>query len=310
MEEYNIVKIEESDFYKLIPLMQNAFGLNVNIDYFKWKFLQNPAGKFIGYIATQNKTNEIAAYYGVIPEKYNINGKQILLYQSCDTMTHTLHRRKGLFQKLAIKCYEDLNNENKLNLYGFGGTQSTPGFLKMGWKLHSTFVTLYLPIFFCYFTNYKNNVNFELNLTNEIIDFIILENNKINTFHKILDKDYIKWKFNNPLFKYFFVSTKKAEEIETLLIYKIENNIIIIIDIFGEKNINKLILFLKNKVVELNLKGVLFYVNKKNRFKLIKFGFLFNPLTKGPLSEKIPFITLTKKNITDWLPTMIEHDAI
>lgn len=309
MEEYNISKLDESDFYKLIPLMQNAFGLSVNIDYFKWKFLQNPAGKFIGYIAIKTQTNEVAAYYGVIPERYNLNGESILLYQSCDTMTHSSHRRKGLFQKLALKCYEDLRNENKLKLYGFGGNQSTPGFFKMGWKLHSTFIITTIPSFLCFSTK-SNSVIFKSDINEEIIKFIHYQNFKIKTLKKELDKDYLTWKFKNPLFKYFYIYIKKVNKIESLIIYKIENNLLVIIDIFGNKDIRKLIRFIKNKVVEFKLKGILFYLNKKNRFKYMKFGFLFNPLKIGPLSDKIPFITLSDKKLNDWLPNMIEHDAI
>ena len=309
MEEYNISKIDESEFYKLIPLMQNAFGLSVNIDYFKWKFLQNPAGKFVGYIATKVKTNEIAAYYGVIPEKYISDGKSILFYQSCDTMTHSSHRRKGLFQKLALKCYEDLRSENKLNLYGFGGNQSTPGFFKMGWKLQSTFIISTIPSFLCY-SNTSNSVSFKSDIDEEIIYFIYNHNLKVKNFKKELDKDYLKWKFNNPLFKYYYIYIKNENKIESLIIYKIEYNSLVIIDVFGNKKIRSLIHFLKNKVFELKLKGILYYINKKNRFKYLKFGFLFNPLRIGPLSERIPFITLSDQKLNDWLPSMIEHDAI
>ncbi len=309
-ENYKIIKIEEVDFFKLIPLMQDAFGLNVNIEYFKWKFLENPAGSFVGYVAEDITTNEIAAYYGVIPEKYILNKKEILFYQSCDTMTHSKHRRKGLFKKLALKCYEDLNKENKLNIYGFGGATSTPGFLKMGWKIHSAFLTISIPSFLCNYRSNKKNVIISEKLNEHLITFIHTQSDKIKTFHKLLDKDYLHWKFNNPLFTYFFIYIKNKDNIESLLIYKIEKNKLIIIDIFGNKNIPPLIQFIKNKVIELKLKGVLFYIDKKYRYELLKFGFIFNPLPIGPLSDKIPFITLTDKSINNWVPTMIEHDAI
>ena len=113
MNNYNIRKLANNEFYLLIPLMKDCFGMDVNIEYFEWKFVKNPAGFVEGYIAVSDE-GEIAAYYGVIPEIYIINGKPTTIYQSCDTMTHSKHRRKGLFQKLALHCYECLKNENKL----------------------------------------------------------------------------------------------------------------------------------------------------------------------------------------------------
>ena len=310
MEKYNIVKIDETYFYELIPLMQNAFGLDVNIDYFKWKFLENPAGKFIGYIAKHNQTNEIAAYYGVIPEKYSLNEKELIFYQSCDTMTHSSHRRKGLFQLLAIKCYEDLKKENQLNVYGFGGNKSTPGFIKMGWKLQSSFTTISIPAFLCNFRRNNNKVTQTDNLNEEIINFIYSQSIKEKKIHKLLDKEYLIWKFNNPLSNYYFTSTKKNDKIQGVLIYKIEDQKLIIIEIFGSENTSHLIQFIKKKVSKLKLKGIIFYLDSRYKFKFIKYGFVYNPFSIGPLSYKIPFITLTDLKIKDWIPSMIEHDAI
>src|SRR5690606_12957074 len=60
--------------------------------------------------------------------------KDRIIYQSCDTMTHSLHRRKGLFKLLANHCYSYLRNKNELFIIGFGGDESTPGLIKFGWQ--------------------------------------------------------------------------------------------------------------------------------------------------------------------------------
>src|SRR4051812_22084903 len=107
MSDYSIRKLNENEFHLLIPVMQDCFGLNFDVSYFKWKFVDNPAGFVVGFIA-EASNGEVAAYYGVIPELYSIEGKETTIYQSCDTMTHSRHRRKGLFQKLALHCYDYL----------------------------------------------------------------------------------------------------------------------------------------------------------------------------------------------------------
>ena len=103
MSDYKFEKLDSTRFDVLIPLMQDCFGMETSVDYFKWKFMENPAGHFVGFIATHEETGEVAAYYGVIPEDYLIKGEHRKIYQSCDTMTHSRHRRKGLFNSTLDK---------------------------------------------------------------------------------------------------------------------------------------------------------------------------------------------------------------
>ena len=51
MNEYLIHKLKTEDFELLLPLMQDSFGMEVNVKYFEWKFKNNPAGFVEGYIA-------------------------------------------------------------------------------------------------------------------------------------------------------------------------------------------------------------------------------------------------------------------
>ena len=104
--EYRIEPISEGRFPSLIPLMHDAFGDNVDVEFFRWKYFKNPAGPVIGNIALA-ENSEVAAFYGMIPEVYRWGGETLRLYQSCDTMTHSRHRRKGLFQRLALQTYAE-----------------------------------------------------------------------------------------------------------------------------------------------------------------------------------------------------------
>ena len=62
MPKYNVRRIGSDDFDMLIPLMKDCFGMEVNIDYFEWKYVQNPAGSFIGFVAIEAESNEIGGY--------------------------------------------------------------------------------------------------------------------------------------------------------------------------------------------------------------------------------------------------------
>jgi hypothetical protein len=82
----------------------------------------------------------------MIPEIYRWGIEQRRIYQSCDTMTHSGHRRKGLFQLLATRTYDEARAADPgFFAYGFGGPTSTPGFLKMGWRVELELPYLFQP---------------------------------------------------------------------------------------------------------------------------------------------------------------------
>ncbi|MBA2726658.1 MAG: hypothetical protein H0U49_00595 [Parachlamydiaceae bacterium] len=45
----------------------------------------------------------------MIPEEYVIDSKKRTIYQACEAMTHSNHRRKGLFEMLVNKCNDYLD---------------------------------------------------------------------------------------------------------------------------------------------------------------------------------------------------------
>jgi GNAT superfamily N-acetyltransferase len=85
-----------------------------------------------------------AAYYGVIPCFISLEGKLIPAAQSADTMTHPLHRRKGLFALLAQRTYQLCREEGIQLLFGFPNQNSYAGFVNaLGWK-HTASMSLFI----------------------------------------------------------------------------------------------------------------------------------------------------------------------
>lgn len=318
--DYEIKKLDAVKFDLLIPLMQDCFGMDVKLDYFRWKYLQNPAGIVEGYYAVHKTSNEIAAYYGVIPQFYIVSGKKQKWYQSCDTMTHTKHRRKGLFQSLAKHCYAELSKEDDLVIIGFGGKESTPGFIKFGWEqllhirnyFHPTFISKLL-------IGLKTDSVQELSISNDTEQLVTLKSitSKIELF---LDPNTIKWRLSNPLRVYKIMGIKNKESLlEAYMVYYIENNKAIILDTEHNSNINLNRLLKKIATTE-KISGVLYFgqENCKKTKKLLKSFFFFNPFKKGPLSQTAPFICYTNKlidenilkNQENWSVSPIYHDSI
>jgi hypothetical protein len=323
MDNYTIYRLEKENFDSLIPLMQDCFGMEVDIHYFKWKYLDNPDGFVRGYIA-KSSTNEIAAYYGVIPQMISFFGEDKLIYQSCDTMTHSKHRRKGLFQQLAKHCYSELKKENQLFIIGFGGSESTPGFLKFGWKHLFNCKNYFYPAIF----SSLNIVNLEERINNleierlEQIQHLISPKNA-NDLSTIRTFEKYSWRIKNPLHTYKIKTFSSKDKIITsFIIYYLEQNKIQLIDYAfksikeGRQLINHII---QQEKKSFPIKGILAFCQDDGTWcqPLKKIGFISNPFSKGPLSYKTPFITFTDSNNSNeinnpkyWNISPFDHDSL
>ncbi|MCW5913358.1 MAG: GNAT family N-acetyltransferase [Chitinophagaceae bacterium] len=318
--EYEIKELKDGDFYVLIPLMEDCFGRTSNSEYFKWKYVDNPSGYVVGYYAKHRSTGEIAAYYGVIPETYLIKGKETIIYQSCDTMTHSKHRRKGLFKALAFHCYEELRKKNSLFIIGFSGKMSTPGFIKFGWIQVSSLQNYFIPRLFSPFykskdlSNIKNISNYE--------DISHLLNHKYDVPNISVRAPLIyNWRISNPRYNYSTIAYKSNKGYTSYITYNISDRKVNIIDFFYEKKdeFKKLLGYLFSSHAQKDLRGIVALVQQDSIFsnKLKKVGFLSNPFNFGPLSYKTPFIFYSTEdnmksfnNNSDWALTGFDYDSV
>lgn len=314
-EKYRLQKLKPTEFNLLIPLMKACFGLSVNTDYFEWKFLKNPAGSFIGYIAVTVE-NEVVAYYGVIPEVYSFNGIEKTIYQSCDTMTHPNHRRKGLFQKLATHCYSYLKKNDKLFIIGFSGEKSTPGFIKFGWEKVCVMRNYFFPKQINFF---ESNLGLEDVSEHENpleISGLFYNSNKDIPIHIVKSEKFVKWRLSNPLYSYKTFSLNKSY----ICFYESTNKIVLFDFSFDKSSDAKILFrFIKREMKKLNSRGIIVYCQENSiKSRLIKkYGFIANPLKKGPLSYRTPFIIYTDNkhdsfliNPVNWSLGSFDHDAM
>lgn len=320
---YTIRQIGADDFHVLIPLMQNCFGMNVDIEYFRWKYTQNPAGSFIGFVAVEDTTNEIGGYYGVIPQFFQLNGAKRTVFQSCDTMTHSDHRRRGLFRILANRCYDHLRVEDKFFVIGFGGGQSTPGFLKFGWKAVFDFRYYFKPKLLCFAYRFRavQLVKLvEIDAKNGLESGIDLTRSQISAKGKaIRTPEQIVWRLSNPYHSYKLIFDPANKD--SYIIFYRESDKIVLFDMQFEniRMANTLMAFLEKEVVQKGMKGIISFCQENgiDSQELKKLGFIANPFNKGPLAERVPFIFFAPEdemngylNSTDWQITSYDHDSL
>lgn len=321
MSNYTIAKLKPEEFHLLIPLMKDCFGMNVDVKYFEWKFLNNPAGYFEGFVSVA-ENGEIAAYYGAIPEVYIVNSKKTTIYQSCDTMTHSNHRRKGLFQKLALHCYDYLKSQNKLFVIGFGGGQSTPGFIKFGWVHTFNMQYYFYPKLFSYFHFRKSDSSIEQVDDYEKIENALLKSNVFADIHSHKSLEIFKWRISNPNIKYNVIANKSENKTySSYLCYYTHKNKIVIFDMFFENILEGKMLMgkLKKILCTSDYKGIIAFCQEKSYTTnmLRKLNFVSNPFKKGPLSQKIPFIFYSLNEVmkenndhNKWFISSFDHDSM
>lgn len=323
MPDYHIKRIGAADFPMLIPLMKDCFGMDVNIDYFHWKYIDNPAGHFIGFVAIHPDTEEVGAYYGVIPQRFIIEGKEQVIYQSCDTMTHSKHRRLGLFKLLAFACYDYLEENKDLFVIGFGGNQSTPGFLKFGWKQVFDVKYYFKPSPAClagHIKRYPDHHFMEIKDAEQLSGLL----KKQPAFPGIISGrtvEHIRWRTSNPNYQYRIISYKPGQSAEGYVIYYILNDKLILFDFLFETSQAEKALFwyLYSQVAQHHYKGIIAFCQENGQQSelLRKHYFMSNPFNKGPLSEKTPFIFYAPADILNkyadaasWQITGYDHDAL
>jgi hypothetical protein len=250
-----------------------------------------------------------------------MEGKETLIYQSCDTMTHSSHRRRGLFQKLAKMCYAYLEENEKLFVIGFGGAQSTPGFIKFGWRNPFFIRHYFFPKIFTTM-GFRRNIRGVRPATVPEIKQLLPLGNARGIIHSVRSEKVFTWRIANPRHAYKIMAffNENNEATGYVCFYETDNKVFLFDHGFKESRAGKgLMNYLKKIMAEKKLKGIVAFCQEKSAYsdELKKYGFISNPFKRGPLSERTPFIfyagnkQLEKYNLPfKWLINSFDHDAL
>ena len=129
----NIRPYALGDERAILGLFLTAFGKPLSMDYWNWRFRDNPVDKPRILLAWDG--DRLAAHYAVSPVHIGIAGKRVRSALSMTTMTHPDYRGQGLFVKLAGSLYSELNHSGYSMVWGFPNDQSHRGLIRdLGWK--------------------------------------------------------------------------------------------------------------------------------------------------------------------------------
>ena len=100
-----------------------------SLDYLRWQYLDNPAGKVIATDAFLD--GQLAAHYAVIPVRFGPVGQPGTLGAlSMNTATHPDHRGRRLFPRLAKATYDHARDLGVQWITGVANENSVKGFVK------------------------------------------------------------------------------------------------------------------------------------------------------------------------------------
>ncbi|MGC4057591.1 MAG: GNAT family N-acetyltransferase [Chitinophagaceae bacterium] len=300
--EFQIRPTDTADFSRLTDMFALCLGRRVDDSYFRWKYLENPSGPVVAFEAFEQ--DNIAAFYGVIPECYADGQEKFLAYQSMDTMTHPNYQKKGLFVKLAKHTYAAVQAKHpELLIVGVPGSNSFHGFVnKLDWK-H----LIDIPYIFTHRAAFTARNIFRRDRTVQITELSSFTEDIqgfLDRFYAtqkmirpVYDVATLNWKvFRHPFKTFKVLSLKRDSRIEGLMIYSKENNRIKIelADFSHSESSDILLREGLSRIFEDNPQAQWLFTWEPTRKDLKtayrKAGLLKNPFSKGPFSYKVPFI--------------------
>jgi hypothetical protein len=293
------------DTYKL------CFDTDVDDRYFQWKYVDNPAGEVVAFVAVDGKT--IAAFYGVLPETYMVNGKPKKIYQSMDTMTHPNYQRRGLFGKLANMTYDYVaETVGELKVVGIAGSSSYPGFVKkLKWKDINQFKYFFTnKLLFKTFNLFRKNKKLEFKkvteLNQELTNFFSTRKISSKPIQPFVSAEFFEWRvFKNPLKDFKVVQIIDGGKTVGVCVYTLPE---------ANRCFINFLSFTDESLFDAYAGTVIDYLFKENPASFIytweptnsalhkalgKIGFVKNSFDKGLFSYRVPLIIRAEPEDSD-----------
>ncbi|WP_423818742.1 GNAT family N-acetyltransferase [Salinimicrobium sp. TIG7-5_MAKvit] len=209
---------DEADILELFKL---AFKKEMSIEYWNWRFKNNPFSQDILIHLMWDK-NKLVGQYAVSPVEMLVEGEKMKAALVMTLMTHPDYMGKGIFPMLGKSLHSDLQNKyNYKMLYAFpnNNSHSHYGFVKnLYWKDIAI-----LPMLSLKLTNlrFKNSGN----LSYSIIDSFSGLAEILNTSEKLVKlnktETYLNWRYlRNPSEDYKIITVQNGQGIAVYKILK------------------------------------------------------------------------------------------
>ncbi len=207
------------DESKILQLFEQSYKRSLSLNFWKWRFAQNPAGAGMIQLAWDGDT--LAAHYAITQIELCVDGQTVKSGLSGTTMTHPNYRGKGLFPKLAELTYRQMEQNGLLLVWGFPNSMSHRVFVTdLAWR------DIYeVPFFRAQVVDIQKlpNPHSVLSLDSFDARFDELWATQKHQHRVIGRRDYhqLKWRFtDNPTENYQLLASISGGELYGYLVYK------------------------------------------------------------------------------------------
>ena len=135
-----------------------------------------------------------------------------------------------------MHCYAELEKDGNLFVIGFGGGQSTPGFLKFGWRRLFDYRYYFRPSQLCRFGQGAESIKNEITLTKAlkaIDNGLDVSRSDIHARAKgIRTPEQIRWRLSNPYHQYLALRAKSDEK--SYILFYVDGDKLVVFDVHLE----------------------------------------------------------------------------
>ena len=219
--DFQVTEYKHGDEKAILGLFQLVFQRDISLEYWRWRYADNPAGSGVIQLAWDGET--LAGHYALARTKMSWQGEVVSSSLSMTTMTHPDYRRKGLFRLLAESCYLQAFQNGIELVYGFPNENSYYGFVnKLEWlDLGDEIEMVYRG------ENAPEPRGFSIKVLESIQEIpsdlfkLDIEN---DVLHLIRDKKYFDWRyFKNPIDTYEVCLIETVRKEKAMVVFKLYN---------------------------------------------------------------------------------------
>lgn len=260
----------------ILMLFENAFQRQMTLNYWHWRFRENPLHRTAIELAWYGNT--LVSHYAVSLVEAEIQGQRIMTALAGTTMTHTSFRGLNLFQSLGKQLYARLKQDGVKLVWGFPNNKIHRSRVKhLGW-----FNIYEVPTFRVHLDratyNYPPSVVEIQDIDSRFDDLWKVAKSRYNVIGT-RSASQLKWRYiKNPIEQYRIVGVPSNSTLLGYAVYKQYHNELQIVDILtaDDEQIGvPLVNYVMAKAAELRLASVSMWLNVFSDFHLSleKWGF-------------------------------------
>lgn len=270
-----------------------------NVEWFNWKFRENPFGETILACAEENEKIIGCVAYGMQP--FWLNDEKLNGVLSFETFVHPEFQGRGVFGNLLRIAEKEVINREVDLMLNFPNSNSLIGFLKYGWKQidkpeywikGKSFLTIPLSL-----KDLRKALQTEKSNLNDLKAPLSFSQNPVKNLTSLITFEYLKWRFfSHPVSEYVVINNDDLYSIIRMgKRGQIKEAQVLFINRKKDKNIN-LTKFIKVCKAKTNYDILSFPISKDNSIrKNLKKAFFM----KVPNQTNICYKILNKDVVKD-----------